>query len=136
MVFVQDACSDSSPTSVKISDDAVNMIYCLVRRFPVVNMFVLGMGHGTMEPWPGLVADLPDHIQRGNEIAIANNCVPFLIWAATQGGSLKAMKVLGGLTSCVATLLSFDVAAVLVRALDSTDPVVVGCALSRQLVNG
>ena len=91
------------------------------------------MLNGTMEP---LIADLPDHIQRGNEIAIANNCVPFLIWAATQGRGLKAMNVLGGLTSCVATLLSFDVAAVLVRALDSTDPVVVGCALSRQLVNG
>ena len=129
MVFVQDACSDSSPKSVKISDDAVNIIYCLVRRFPRW----VRMLNGTMEP---LIADLPDHIQRGNEIAIANNCVPFLIWAATQGGSLKAMNVLGGLTSCVATLLSFDVAAVLVRALDSTDPVVVGCALSRQLVNG
>ena len=131
MVFVQDACSDSSPTSVKISDDAVNIFYCLVRHFPRVHVTMFGLvkGHGTMEPWPGL-ADLPDHIQRGNEIAIANNCVPFLIWAATQGRSLKAMNVLGGLTSCVATLLSFDVAAVLVRALDSTDPVVVGGALS------
>ena len=118
MVFVQDACSDSSPKSVKISEDAVNIMYCLVRRFPRCVLMLNGL------------KERPDHIQRGNEIAIANNCVPFLIWATTQGRSLKAIDILGGLTSCVATLLSFDAATVLVRALDSTDPVAVCRALS------